>query len=447
MRIFIPLLILTVLVSCQQDNEYIELVKLTEIDQQLDHLLIQASNGAGKSFFILPNSDDLNTIPQDPLNRLTPEKIALGKLLLHDPATGGNAKNKDNQRNYSCVSCHSAASGFSSGMIQGIGEGGMGFGVFGEGRVVNPAMNLDSIDVQPLRSPTLLNLAYQDVMLWDGKFGATGTNRGTEAQWQNIPDNKKGFEGIEVQAMVGQDVHRLKIDSAFAKAYGYEALFDAAFPEVSITQRYTRQTAALAIAAFERTLLANRAPWQEYLKGNTEALSLAQKRGAVVFFDQGRCYECHSGPALKDKDFYAFAMADFKSTEVIVQKNMDMHTTSLGRGGFTKNPEDNYKFKTPTLYNLVDNGIYGHGGSFNSLRDVIAYKNAGVAQKSDVPRDQLAPQFGNLNLSEHQIDDLTAFIAQGLRDPDLRRYVPQAVNSGMCFPNNDAMSRKDQGCE
>ncbi len=447
MRLLLSLVFFVLLTSCQQDEIYTSIVTQSDLDHELNLLLRKASHGTGKSFFILPESNDFMAIPQDPLNPLTPEKIALGKLLLHDPATGGNPKNKENQHLYSCVSCHSAASGFSSGMRQGIGEGGLGFGIFGEGRMVNSVMDLDSIDVQPLRSPNLLNLAYQDVMLWDGKFGATGTNQGTESQWGSIPDNKKGFEGIEVQAMVGQDVHRLKIDSAFAKAYGYTSLFDAAFPEVALHERYTRQTAALAIAAYERTLLANRAPWQVYLKGDTDALSPSEKRGALVFFDQGRCYECHTGPALKDKSFHAFAMADFKSIEVIMQKSMNMETTSLGRGGFTKNPEDNYKFKTPTLYNLTDNGIYGHGGSFTNLRDVIAYKNAGVPQNDKVPSGQIAPQFGNINLSEGQIDDLTAFIAHGLRDPNLKRYVPQLVNSGMCFPNNDTQSRKDQGCD
>ena len=435
------------LFSCQ-DDIYVSVEKQqTDLDQKLDLLLKKASNGVGKSYFTLPESGDLDAIPQDPLNPLTPEKIALGRLLLHDPATGGNPKNQENLHAYSCVSCHSVASGFSSGMVQGIGAGGMGFGVFGEGRIPDSKIPMDSLDVQPLRSPNLLNLAYQDVMLWDGKFGGAGTNRGTEAQWQNIPENKEGFEGIEVQAMVGQDVHRLKIDSAFAKAYGYEPLFDAAFPDVPKENRYARKTAALAIAAYERTLMANRAPWQDYLKGEQNALTETEKKGAVVFFDKGRCYECHTGPALKDKSFHAFAMTDFKKSEVIIQDVMNMETTSLGRGGFTKNPEDNYKFKTPTLYNLTDNGIYGHGGSFKTLREVIAYKNEGVPQNKQVPEGQLAPQFGNINLTEPEIDDLTAFIAHGLRDPDLRRYVPQSVNSGMCFPNNDAMSRKDQGCE
>lgn len=63
-------------------------------------------------------------------------------------------------------------------------------------------------------------------------------------------------------------------------------------------------------------------------------------------------------------------MADInEGTEhVLIQEAMNMENTALGRGGFTKNAADNYKFKTPTLYNLADNTVYGHGGSFNSIR-------------------------------------------------------------------------------
>lgn len=36
------------------------------------------------SVFLLPASDDLDALPQDPLNPLTPEKVELGRLLFHD---------------------------------------------------------------------------------------------------------------------------------------------------------------------------------------------------------------------------------------------------------------------------------------------------------------------------------------------------------------------------
>jgi len=442
------LILLAVFTSCQEDD-YTTIEDHSLIDQRLEEVLQNVSGGKGNSFFVLPESEDLNAIPQDPKNPLTKEKIALGKVLLHDPATGGNPKNSDNTGKFSCATCHAAASGFSSGKVQGIGEGGLGFGLFGEGRFLDPQIDEEMVDVQPVRSPNLLNLAYQDAMLWDGKFGGTETNIGTEAQWGDIPENAEGFEGIEVQAMQGIKTHRLKIDRNFVEKYGYKALFNEAFPDLPENDRYTERAAALAIAAFERTLLANRAPWQDYLKGNQNAMSDSQKRGALLFFSSAKCYQCHSGPALKDKAFHAWGMADINegSEKVVLQSGVNMENIALGRGGFTKNPADNYKFKTPTLYNLADNPVYGHGGSFRSIREVIAYKNNGKPQKTQVPASQLAPQFGNSNLTEAEIDDLTEFVSKALRDPNLKRYEPGDLKSGMCFPNNDKPSRQDCGCD
>jgi cytochrome c peroxidase len=77
----------------------------------------------------------------------------------------------------------------------------------------------------------------------------------------------------------------------------------------------------------------------------------------------------------------------------------------------------------------------------------VEYKNNGVAENANVPTTQLATEFTPQNLSEDQIDDLVAFLENGLKDPDLFRYQPSSVASGNCFPNNDEMSQIDLGCE
>ncbi|HFC00034.1 MAG TPA: hypothetical protein ENJ53_04435 [Phaeodactylibacter sp.] len=55
--------------------------------------------------------------------------------------------------------------------------------------------------------------------------------------------------------------------------------------------------------------------------------------------------------------------------------------------------------------------------------------------------------FKPLGMSQSEIDDLVSFLENGLRDPDLERYAPDYVLSGNCFPNNDAQSKIDLGCE
>jgi cytochrome c peroxidase len=139
--------------------------------------------------------------------------------------------------------------------------------------------------------------------------------------------------------------------------------------------------------------------------------------------------------------FHGYGMNDLNGAGII-----NGATDDQGRGTFTANPEDNYKFKTPQLYNLTDSPFLGHGSSFRSVREVVEYKNNGVPQNPNVPESQLAEQFRPLGLTEQEITDLVNFIENALYDPYLSRYEPQTLPSGFCFPNNDVMSQIDQGC-
>ncbi|WP_101445736.1 cytochrome-c peroxidase [Aquimarina sp. MAR_2010_214] len=216
-------LITLLLFSCTNDDDYVPIA--SGLDKDLKILLTDISKDKGLAYFILPQSDDYVKIPQDPLNPITKEKVELGKLLLHETALGRNPKMDEMKATYSCASCHQVAAGFSSGLRQGIGECGVGFGTNGNGRLINTSVLVDSVDIQPLRTPTLLNVAYQDVMLWNGQFGATGTNEGTESNWTNIQENFLGFQGIEVQAIKGQGVHRLLVDRDFVDTFGYKEMW------------------------------------------------------------------------------------------------------------------------------------------------------------------------------------------------------------------------------
>ena len=132
------------------------------------------------------------------------------------------------------------------------------------------------VDVQPIRSPAVLNTAYQEVMLWNGQFGAIGVNAGTEACWtKRTPKetNYLGYAGLETQAIAGLDVHHMGLVKDMAQQLGYDQLFDPAFPATPDSLRYGTVTAGLAIAAYQRNLLASRSPWQRYLRGREAALN------------------------------------------------------------------------------------------------------------------------------------------------------------------------------
>lgn len=439
---FLSIALLCLLYACS--NEPSE-----STDLLLQNALMEKGGSEGLAHFELPDSEDYNSIPQDPLNPITRPKVELGKLLFHETALASEGNFVQTVNTYSCASCHHADGGFQANVPQGIGDGGMGFGTTGEARFFNPLCATADIDVQPIRSPSILNSAYQTNMLWNGQFGATGVNVGTESQW--TPDtpkesNQLGFEGVETQAIAGLGVHRfgLSIDQDFIMNTEYKELFDIAFNDVPDEERYAARSAGLAIAAYERTVLANHSPFQNWLKGDKSALTENQKEGALLFFSNN-CVDCHTGPALSSMEFHGFGFHDLRNSAQVINIPSE-YTEQRGRGGFTGNPADDYKFKVPQLYNLKDSKFYGHGASFNSLEELIAYKVKGIPENLEVPASQLASQFQDYGFSNNDINKLVDFIENGLYDPSLKRFEPTALPSGNCFPNNDALSRVDLGC-
>jgi len=427
--------------SCATDqDDYVQTPLQSSLEKQIIELF------GSKESLILPASNDYNIIPNDAKNSITKAKVELGKLLFHETFLGKNPKMDESMNSYSCASCHHAAAGFQSGLLQGIGEGGIGFGLRGEGRVKSSSYLERDLDVQPIKSPSILNVAYQDVMLWNGQFGAVGSNAGTEANWTvGTPkeNNSLGFEGVETQAIAGIGVHRQLIDEDFIKSSSYKALFDVAFPNDTEDNCYTKLNAALAIAAYERTVLSNEAPFQLWLNGDDFAMSDDELQGARLFFDKGQCYTCHSGPGLNGMEFHALGMNDLAGENVLTVID---EATKKGRGGFTGNSEDDYKFKTPQLYNLKDVDFYGHGGSFTSVRDIISYKNEAAHENSDVSSNKLSSLSHPLHLTDEEVDLITLFVENSLYDPNLKRYQPVSLPSGNCFPNADSQSSIDMGC-
>jgi cytochrome c peroxidase len=431
--------------SCNNDDTNYE--PLSELDRALEIALFRASDNIGSHYYKLPDSDDFLNIPQDINNPLSTEKVYLGKMLFHETALAVNASHSDGMGTYSCASCHHSDADFQSGKRQGIGDGGFGFGMLGEARVLHQSYSNANVDVQPIKSPTVLNTAYQKIMLWNGQFGATGMNEGTESQWTvGTPkeSNSLGFEGLETQAIAGLTVHRMGMDEGLVNSLNYKEYFDSAFSQDPVEERYTIKNTGLAIAAYERTLLANKAPFQEWLNGNLNAMSDDEKKGAMLFFDKAKCYQCHNGPSLASMKFSAIGMNDLFGGDMLGNPVDDI--TRKGRGGFTQNPMDDYKFKVPQLYNIKTSGAYGHGASFNSIKEVIKYKNLAVKQNGIISNNILDPDFVPLGLTEEEIEQLTLFIENSLQDNYLERYVPESVMSGNCFPNNDSESQQDLGC-
>ncbi len=438
------ILIIGLLYSCKNDQ-----LTITELDATLERTLNRASTDGSYTSFILPETGDYNVLLQDPRNRITKEKVALGKFLFYETGLGLDAIQESGKQTYSCASCHIPEKGFMPGRVQGIADGGIGFGEDGEGRTRFHLYQENEMDVQGARPLSLLNSAFVTNSTWAGAFGAGGVNAGTEDVWDNsemTAINHLGYAGLESQNIEGLHVHRMVVNKEVLDEYNYTPLFDLAFPDMTADDRYSPLAASFAISAYIRTLLPNEAPFQQWLKGDKTAMNELEKEGAVLFFGKAGCVNCHKTAGLNAMEFYAIGVKDLYETGEAFNTDIT-DKRNLGRGGFTGKDEDLYKFKVPQLYNLKKSPFYFHGSSKRSLREVVEYFNDGIAENANIPDTQISPLFHPLDLDEEEITALTTFLETGLYDNDLDRYVPEFVLSGNCFPNNDILSRAQMGCE
>ncbi|MBK8954533.1 MAG: hypothetical protein IPM34_03120 [Saprospiraceae bacterium] len=444
---FVLLLISIVFIQCSRE----EVIQDYSLDDKLTKLLESNSASGDIRDFVLVDGENLSEIPnQDPKNPLNPTKIQLGKMLFHEPAIGVLPNKPEGMMTFTCASCHIAEKGFTAGRFQGIADGAIGFGHFGEGREKSPLYQGHEVDAQGARPLPTINLAYVRNALWAGSFGSFSMNEGTEAVWNQdtlTAVNHLGLEGLEANNIRALQVHRMTMNEKMATDLGYKKLFDEAFPEIPVAERYNLITTSFAIAAYFRSVTTNKAPFQNWLKGDLTAMTETQKRGAIHFFGKAGCVRCHNSPSLNSFNFFALGVYDLYQNpfgETFRTGPTDKRV--IGRGGFTERPDDLYKFKVPQLYNLKDVGFYFHGASKKSLREVVEYFNNAVPENPLVPKSQISGFFTPLKLTNKEMDELTDFLENGLYDPDLTRYLPDHNLSFLCFPNNDELSRKDMGC-
>lgn len=427
--------------SCSRDT----LTPSSEKESKFRKLVTTTSPDGSLEYWILPQADDFSKIPQEPKNPLNPSKVELGKLLFHETAFATEALNTESIGTYSCATCHIASAGFRPGAKQGIADGGLGYGINGEARERNTSYEENEMDVQGTRPLSMLNAAFVENTSWNGSFGSTGVNVGTEDKWVGLfHNNILGLQGLEAQNIEGIKLHRMKYDSTSVREHGYQSLFDDAFPDFPKVNRYTDTTASYALSAYLRTLMSDQAPFQDWLKGDEDAMSYEEKEGGMLFFGKGGCTNCHNGPSFSAVAFHAIGVNDMYQQASFGTTKDDMR--NFGRGGFTDVEEDMYKFKVPQLYNMSDTKFYFHGSSYTDLEGVVRYFNDAVPENENVPTEQISEYFRPLNLTEEEIKKLTLFLEKSLRDPNLDRYVPDNTLSGKCSPNADLQSQMDIGC-
>lgn len=446
--IFAPILMLLFVSSCINDS-------LSIIEEKLIQQIESVSPTNSTSYYEFPSKNDYaNYSQQDLPYTIDKNLIDLGQMLFFETALGGfpEVPNPDHFESYSCGSCHIPEFGFTPGAPQGIADGGVGYASF---RYRNNNYNPDQPDAQGVRPLSMINVSYVQNTLWSGIFGANGLNENTEDLWHDPTLNQYtgvthlndlGMDGIETQNIENLSIHRFKFDEEFLSEHGYDAYFNEVFEE-DFVNNHPEEAYSFAISAYIRSIYAFDAPFQRWLKGDSDALSYDQKLGAELFFGKAGCAKCHNQPNLGGNSFEVLGTKDLYESHPDALRTGPADRRNLGRGGFTGLNQHMRAFKVPQLYNTSDYATFFHGSSKYSLEEVIDYKLAAV-QEIDDNSISLSPKFTPVSLTQEERSALIDFVRNGLYDPNISwRHTPEFILSGNCFPNNDSFSNYTLECQ
>lgn len=313
------------------------------------------------------------------------EQAAIGHQLFYDPILSGN-------QNISCAHCHHPDFGTSDGLSLGIGEGGDGLGPDR-----TPGTGANKIRKRiPRNSPGLWNLGAKDIhtLFHDGRLSRSnvyGNGFNSPAQeW--LPEGLNSllaaqalfpltaqFEmaGNVAENEVTGAVHD-RIDKGWpilAKRVRtdprYGPAFTKAFDTVNAAEDVTIVEIANALAAFMALeWRSTDSPFDQYLAGDTDALSALEKDGMGLFFGKAKCSTCHSGPLLSDQKFHALGLPPFGPGRT---RQWDPYARDVGRMSESNRLQDAYRFRTPMLRNVALTAPYGHNGAFPDLESIVRH--------------------------------------------------------------------------
>lgn len=243
-------------------------------------------------------------------------KIELGKELFFDRRLSQNEV-------LSCASCHIPERAFSDNVA-------VSRGVHGTTGKRN--------------TPTLLNLALQPYLFWDGR-----------SSWLEDQALRPLESSEEMGSHIETTLARLNRIPSYQNAF--RAAFDA---------EATLSNLAQALASFERTIFAGNSPYDRHMAGEREAMPPKAIEGLKLFNGKGHCHLCHQGSSLSDGLFHNLGVG------------WDgQNFADQGRFGVTGIAKDKGAFKTPTLRQIAQTAPYMHDGTFSTLEAVVEFYDRG----------------------------------------------------------------------
>jgi cytochrome c peroxidase len=309
-------------------------------------------------------------------NPMTAAKVELGRHLFYDSRLS-------RQEKQSCATCHRQELAFTDGRARPIGVTGQ---------------------AHPRSSMSLVNVAYVPLLTWANPLLQT-----LEAQ---IAVPLFGEHPVE-QGMKGDESRFLAMVRGDST---YRALFRQAYP--AEPDPYSMGSVINAIAAFVRTIISARSPYDRYRSGDERAMSESARRGERLFFsDRTACSQCHGNFTFggevrfeggQEPHVWYFNTGVTSAYEPPEATGVHEHTGNRGDVG---------RFRPPTLRNIGVTAPYMHDGSIATIEDVIDHYAAGgratgVRNKS--------PRVRGFSLTAGEKQDLIAFL-HSLTDEALLR--------------------------
>ena len=254
--------------------------------------------------------------PYPPDNPTTPAKVALGRKLFND-------RNLSADRTVSCASCHNLllrAGADGKKVAQGIG------GKRG-----------------PRNTPTVWNAAFQKKLFWDGRASSL---------------EQQALQPILNPIEMGMTSEQAIIDRLTANP-DYRSAFSRAFGEDTITiDRVTK-----ALASYQRTLVTNDSPYDDFVRGDSNALNREQLNG-MALFERSGCVLCHSGPNFSTASLYGDnpPLRLFPANPSPLTEDLGLTDANTGKPA---------AWRVPSLRNVALTGPWLHNGEVKTLEDVV----------------------------------------------------------------------------
>ncbi len=314
-------------------------------------------------------------------NPMTVEGVDLGHHLFFD-------KRLSIDNTVSCASCHNQAFFFTD--PKSISSG------------VNGALGRRNAMV-------LFNLAWQDNFFWDG--------RSVSLEEQSLHPI---VDPVEMGNTLPEVVSRLQADTA------YPNMFKAAFGDTEINP----DRIAKALAQFERTIVSADSKFDRVIRLKMEQFTPEEQRGFDMFSRDftpngargGDCFHCHGAVET------GFIMGSFGVSNQFKNNGLKASfPTDKGRMEVTNLPQDEGKFKIPSVRNMEWSFPYMHDGSIAStvvgidpVMELIEFYNSGIHENSpNIDPNMLKNGGADKNWIQSQKEDLKAFLLT-LTDDNLR---------------------------